>query len=345
MSDKKFISSYIASTGSCAPEKVITNSYFESYLETSDQWITERTGIKERRWVEDNVGVSVLAEKASRQAIERAGLDVSDIDGIIFGTITSDHKMPTAACTLQEKLGIKGCFAFDISAACAGFVYSLVLADSYIASGRARNILIVGADILSSVVDMHDRNTCVLFGDAAGAAVVRACDKDLGQAGNFRLADFKQDSGIYSCEMYADGGAGEILMIAYGTACRINQETVARGEHFVKMDGKNVFKFAVKSLTEVAHSVCARAGIKVSDIDFLVTHQANMRILQAVGEQLGLPSSKIPSNIARYGNTSAATVPLLLDEEVMAGRIQKGDLVLLTSVGGGMVWGGALVRM
>ena len=345
MPDKKFISSYIAATGRCVPEKVVPNSYFESYLETSDQWITERTGIKERRWTEDNVGVSVLAEQACRKAIQKAGLDVSEIDGIIFGTLSSDHRMPAAACTLQAKLGMKRGFAFDISAACAGFCYSLAMADSYIAYGRAKNILIVGADIVSSMVDMQDRNTCVLFGDAAGAALVRACDKDSQHPGNFKSADFKTESGIYFSELHADGTAGDFLVLPYGTACRLTPESVAKGEHFVRMDGKNVFKFAVKALVELTRSICAQAGIEVSDIDSFVTHQANMRILQMVGEQLGLPASKIPSNIEKYGNTSAATVPVLLDEELEAGRIKKGDLVLLSSIGGGMVWGGALVRV
>ena len=375
MPQKQFVSSYIAGTGRAAPEKIIPNSYFvdELHLDTSDEWITERTGIKERRWTEHNVGVSVLAEQAAMRAMQKSGLGISEIDGIIFGTITPDHQTPASACLLQAKLGMTRGFAFDISAACSGFVYSLVMADSLIASGRAKNLLVVGADIVTSLVDMQDRNTCVLFGDAAGAAVVRACEPKSGQTGqscnsagqiahstgqlsnsagqighapgHFIEADFKTDSGIYYCELHSDGSAGGILKSPLGTACRITPGAVASGEHFLKMDGKHVFKFAVSALVDVTRSICAKEGVDISDIDHFITHQANIRILQAVGEQLGLSESKIPSNIAKYGNTSAATVPVLLDEEIEAGRVKKGDLVLLTSIGAGMAWGGALVRL
>ncbi|MDR2338444.1 MAG: ketoacyl-ACP synthase III [Deltaproteobacteria bacterium] len=345
MQNKNYISSYIAGTGKCVPEKIISNSYFESYLETSDQWITERTGIKERRWTDDNVGITELAQIASEQAIQRSNLEVSAIDGIIFGTVTPDFHLPSAACILQTKLGITRGFAFDVTAACAGFIYSLALADMYIARGVAKNVLVVGGDLVSYLANQQDRNTCVLFGDGVGAVVVRACEKDAEQAGNFKLVDLKSTPGIYASELCADGREADILKIPYGSANRLTPELVAAGGHFVQMDGKAVFKFAVKALVEVTQTICAQVGLKISEIDHFVSHQANQRILQLVGEQLGLDKSKIPMNIEKYGNTSAGTVPVLLDEELEAGRIKRGDLVLFSAIGSGMVWGAVLVRI
>ncbi len=347
MLKKQFVSSYIAGTGREVPEKIISNNYFvdKLHLDTSDEWITERTGIRERRWTDNNQGLSTLAEVAARKAIKAAGLEIADIDGIICATITGDFRTPSTACVVQHRLGMERGFAFDVEAACAGFVYALALGDQYIAHGGAKNILVIGGDIVTSITNLADRNTCVLLGDACGAVVLRAFEKDEDQAGNYKVADFKKTPGIYVSEMHSDGREEDILKVAYGSANRLSHEVLDSGCHFLKMDGKAVFKFAVNALVEVTKSICAKAGIDVSEIDHFISHQANLRILSLVAKQLELPESKIPTNISRYGNTSAASVPVLLSEEVEAGRVKKGDLVLFTAIGAGMAWGGVLVRM
>ena len=336
------VCSYIAGVGMCVPEKVITNEYFASYLDTSDEWISERSGIKERRWTEGNTGVSELAAKAATAALANAGLTSKDIDGIVFGTVTPDYSFPSAACMLQKHLGINKGFAFDVAAACAGFIYSLSVADGLIASGRATNILVVGADVLSSMLDLLDRSTCVLFGDGAGAVVLRAVNPQNSQ--RLVSADNGDTSGIYAVELCADGTVSDILVAGMGSARRLTPESVANKEFALKMDGKEVFKFAVRALAEVSQTVCARAGVDISEVNYFVSHQANMRILQGMAKQLGIPNEKVPANISKYGNTSAATIPLLLAEMAENKMLKKGDLVLLSAVGGGITWGAVLLR-
>jgi len=336
------VASQVAGVGMFVPPKVIGNEHFATYLDTSDEWIRDRTGIEERRWVEAGVSVSELAEPAARKAIAQAGLTPDSIDGIIFATVTPDFLFPGAACVLQKRLGIGGSFAFDLNAVCSGFVYALTTADSLIANGLCKTVLVVGADLFSGVVDKNDRSTAVLFGDGAGALVLTAASSDANQP--FVYGDISSLRGIYSALLKADGSLGEILCAGSGTARPMTAEGVANGDYYLRMTGREVFKQAVRSLADISESVVSKAGLTIDDVDYVVTHQANKRIIQAVGKQLNLPENKVLMNVSKYGNTSAASLPLLLAEATEQGTIKKGDLVLLSAFGGGLTWGAMLVR-
>ena len=298
----------------------MTNKDFESFLETSDEWIVTRTGIRERHIVPrgSSVRVSELGTNAARVALERSGVAPEQVDGIICATVTPDSLYPSTACTLQANLGCKNAFAFDILAACAGFVYAMSIANSMILSGQAKTILIVGAEILTKTVDWTDRATCILFGDAAGAAVVQGTN---------------EDEGILSTCLGSDGDHGDILNFS------------PWGENrFMYMRGNDVYKHAVRLITEIGQKAVAAAGLTIDEIDLLIPHQANIRIIRAVGEHLHMPGEKVVTNLERYGNTSSASIPLALNEAWGEGRIKQGTKVLFASLGGGLAYAGAVVR-
>ena len=315
--------SCIAGTGSYLPEKVLTNRDLERMVDTTDEWIFTRTGIRERHVAADNQLASDLAFEASKHALEVAGVAASEIDLIIVATTTPDMVFPSTACILQAKLGAAGCPAFDVQAVCSGFVYALVTADLFIRSGQARNALVIGAEVYSRILDWNDRSTCVLFGDGAGAVVLKA----------------GEEPGILAGKLHADGSYGDKLTVP-GWVCNGK----VYGSPFVTMDGAAVFKFAVKVFEEVAHEVLAAAGKTVEDIDWFIPHQANIRIMDATARKLGLPADRVISTVDHHGNTSAASIPLALDESIRAGRILRGQLLLLEGVGGGFTWGGVLLR-
>jgi 3-oxoacyl-[acyl-carrier-protein] synthase-3 len=317
------IHSKIIGTGSCLPQKVLTNKDLEKTVDTSDEWIFTRTGIRQRYIAADNENTSDLALGASRRAIEAAGIQAQDIDLIIVATTTADMVFPSTACILQAKLGIKNSPAFDVQAVCSGFVYALSIADQFMRSGQYRHILVVGAEIYSRILDWNDRGTCVLFGDGAGAVVLARSDRP----------------GILSCHLHADGSHAGILSVP-GSVCggKIS------GRPLLQMEGNAVFKFAVKVLEEVAEEALAANGLQKSDIDWLIPHQANIRIIQATAKKLGLSMEKVVTTVERHANTSAASIPLALDEAVRDGRIRPGQRVLLEGVGGGFTWGAVLVQ-
>ena len=315
--------------GSAAPEKVLSNTDFEKMIDTSDEWIRTRTGISERRIAEPEVASSDLAYEASLKALEDASMDIEDIDGIIVGTITPDHIFPSTACVLQSRLGAKNAFAFDVSAGCSGFLYSLHVAKGMIQGGTNKKLLVVGAEVLSKIMNYDDRTTCILFGDGAGAAVLAASDTP----------------GIMSSCLGSNGDHWELLwMPAGGSRIPTSEESLKNGDHFLKMEGKEVFKEAVKALQNSSLEAIEQAGITPDDIDLLIPHQANYRIIEAVRKRLELPEEKVFSNLDRYGNTSSASVPIALDEAVKSGRLKKGDIVVFSAFGAGFTWGASVVR-
>jgi 3-oxoacyl-[acyl-carrier-protein] synthase-3 len=321
----------ISSLATYVPPRVLTNADLEKMVETSDDWITQRTGIRERHIVEPGVATSDLALHASRCAIERAGLTAADIDFIVVGTTTPDMLFPSTACLLQAKLGASNAWGYDLFAACSGFTYAVTAAAQMVAAGGSRHALVVGADVMSSIIDYTDRATCVIFGDGAGAAVVEASD-DPGV-------------GIIDFENYVDGsGGGALCMPAGGSLHPATHETVDKRLHYVKQDGQTVFKFAVRNTEEVCRRILQRNGVTPDDLDFLVSHQANRRIIQLAAEKLGVPPEKYIVNIEKYGNTTAATIPLALNDAIEQRRIKRGDLVLLVSVGAGFTVGSILLR-
>jgi 3-oxoacyl-[acyl-carrier-protein] synthase-3 len=319
--------SRIAGTGSYLPPRRVTNADLAAELgargvETSDQWIIERTGIRARHFAAPDVTSSELAAHACRHALESAGIAASEIDLIIVATSTPDMVFPSAACILQNKLGIAGCAAFDIQAVCSGFVYALTVADSMIRSGAARKALVVGAEVFSRILDFNDRTTCVLFGDGAGAVVLEASDKP----------------GILASDLHADGKHVGILCVP-GTV----SGGQVLGDPVLKMDGQAVFKLAVGVLEEAARATLAKAGRTDADIDWLIPHQANIRIMQGTAKKLKLPLDKLIVTVDEHGNTSAASIPLALDAAVRSGKIKRGDTLMLEGVGGGFTWGAVLV--
>ena len=315
----------VAGTGSYLPGAPVTNDDLVARgIDTSDEWIAERTGIRSRHLAEADVAASQLAYEASIRAIEAAGCQPSDIDLIIVATSTPDYIFPSTATLLQAKLGISnGGAAFDLQAVCAGFAYALTAAEKFICSGSHRRALVVGAEVFSRILDWNDRGTCVLFGDGAGAVVLEAAEQP----------------GILATAMHADGSQNGILNVP-GQICG-GQVT---GDPFLRMDGQAVFKFAVRVLADVAEEVCHNAGIQTGDVDWLIPHQANIRIIEATGKKLGVDRSRVIVTVDRHGNTSAASVPLALDEAVRDGRIKRGQKVLLEGVGGGFTWGAALLE-
>jgi len=321
--------SRITGTGSFLPPKRLTNDALAAQLaqdgiETSDQWIVDRTGIKARHFVEGDVACSDLAVQAARRALDAADCDAASIDLIIVATSTPDMVFPSTACIVQQKLGVHGCPAFDVQAVCSGFVYALTLADSMIRTGAARKALVIGAEVFSRILDFKDRGTCVLFGDGAGAVVLEASDTP----------------GILATELHADGRHVGILCVpGHVSGGHI------LGDPVLKMDGPAVFKIAVNVLFDVAHSVLAKAGLTDADVDWLIPHQANIRILQSTAKRLKLPIEKLIVTVDQHGNTSAASIPLALDESVRSGKIKPGDTVLLEGVGGGFTWGAVLLDL
>lgn len=323
--------SRIAGTGASVPERVLTNADLERIVSTSDEWIVTRTGISERRIAADGQATSDLAEGAARRALEAAAVDPLDVDLILVGTVTPDMFFPSTGCVLQERLGASQAAAFDLSAACSGFIYGLSVADAYLRTGLKRNILVIGAETLSKVVDWSDRATCVLFADGAGAALVQRTTGD---------------SRVLSTHLYADGSKGKQLIIpGGGSRYPISQKVLDENLAKIKMaNGNEVFKTAVRSMEDAAVAALKANGFEVSDIDLFVPHQANARIIYAVAQRLGLPRERVVVNIGHVGNTSAASIPIALDEAVRAGRLKRGDLVLLAAFGGGLTWGSALIR-
>jgi len=318
------IYSRIIGTGSFLPRNVVTNADLAQRMDTSDDWIRSRTGIRQRHIAEEGETSSSLAFGASKAALASAGIAAGEIDLIILATSTPDYIFPSTACLLQARLGIKGCPAFDVQAVCSGFAYALATADLFIRSGQHRCALVVGAEVFSRILDWNDRGTCVLFGDGAGAVILRADAKP----------------GIMASALHADGSYAGILSVP-GNVCGGK----ATGDPFLRMDGQAVFKFAVRVLDEVARETLGKCGQQVEDIDWLIPHQANLRILEATAKRLGLPPEKLIVTVDTHGNTSAASVPLALDAAVRDGRIKPGHKVMLEAVGGGFTWGAALVQM
>lgn len=300
-------------------------------VDTTDEWILQRTGIRERHIVDPGVGTSDLGQEAAAKAIARAGLTPNDIGVIVVGTVTPDMMFPSTACLIQNKIGARAAWGFDLSAACSAFTYSLTTASQLVASGAHDYALVVGADVMSSIIDYKDRATCVLFGDGAGAVVVSAAAD-----GDGRILDFEHE---------IDGSGGAALCMPAGGSLRpSSHETVDERLHYVKQDGQTVFKFAVRKTEEISRRLLERNGLSASDIDLFVSHQANRRIIQVAADKLGVDESKVIINIERFGNTTAATIPLALNDAVCGGRLKKGDLVLLVSVGAGFTAGAVLVR-
>ncbi len=316
------IHSRISGTGGYLPEKVLTNHDLEEMVETSDQWITDRTGIKKRHLAAEDETTCDLAEKAARAALDAAGIGCDEIDLIIVATTTPDRVFPSTACLLQERLDIHGCTAFDIQAVCTGFIYALSVADKFIRSGSHKSALVVGAETLSRIVDWTDRDTCVLFGDGAGAVVLSASD----------------EPGILSTHLHADGRYKELLSTSGGVSEGLN------GEVYITMQGNEVFKVAVNTLERIVDETLAANNMQKSDVDWLVPHQANIRIIKATARKLKMSMDHVVTTVQEHGNTSAASVPLALDVAVRDGRIQRGDTLLLEAFGGGFTWGSALLR-
>jgi 3-oxoacyl-[acyl-carrier-protein] synthase III len=318
------IHSRIVGTGSYLPPRIVHNSEFAARLDTSDQWIRERTGIVQRHIAEASQTSSDLALQASRAALEAAGVKPQEVDLIIVATSTPDFVFPSTACLLQAKLGIRNCPAFDVQAVCSGFVYGLATADNFIRAGAYKRALVVGAEVFSRILDWNDRGTCVLFGDGAGAVVLAASEQP----------------GLHASVLRADGSLAGILSVP-GNVC--GGRVV--GSPYLHMQGKEVFKVAVKVLDDVARETVAAAGMQLADVDWLIPHQANVRILEATARRLGLPLERLVVTVDHHGNTSAASVPLALDEYVRAGRIRAGHRVLMQGVGGGFTWGATLATM
>lgn len=316
----------IIGTGSYLPENIMTNHDIEKLVETSDQWIRERTGIEQRHIVADDETTVDLAEKASRNAIEAAGIDPSEIDLIILATSTPDKIFPSSACILQARLDIHGCPAFDIQAVCTGFIYALSIAEKFIQTGSARTALVVGAEVFSRIINWKDRGTCVLFGDGAGAVILRS----------------DEETGILSSHIHADGKYQDLLWVPYGVGD--GYDKVKQGKAFVEMRGNEVFKMAVNTLGRIVDETLAANNMQKSDIDWLVPHQANIRIITATARKLKMSMDQVVVTVNKHGNTSAASVPLALDVAVRDGRIKRGELLLLEAFGGGFTWGSVLAR-
>jgi 3-oxoacyl-[acyl-carrier-protein] synthase III len=321
----------ITGTGSALPEKILTNLDLERMVETSDEWITSRTGIKQRRIAAEGEFTSTFAAEASRRALAMAGVKAEELDLIVLGTVTPDFPFPATSCIVQHEIGAVNAAAFDISAACSGFVYGLSIADKYIRTGTAKKVLVIGAEVLSRIVDWTDRNTCILFGDGAGAAVVEAVDGD---------------AGLLSTHIFSNGSFWNTL---YQPGCgnrnpATSERTIAERLFFIRMEGNDVFKHAVRGMEEAACTALTANGLSLSDISLFIPHQANRRIINAIAKRLGLAEDKMFVNLHNYGNTSSASIPISLDEANRAGRMKTGDIVLLDAFGGGFTYGSALMR-
>ena len=320
----------IIGTGSSVPDAILSNSDLEKMVETSDEWITSRTGIKERRIADENTASSDIAYEAAEKALKAAGVSPQQIDVIIVGTITPDFLFPSTGCVVQSLLGAKNAYAFDLMAGCSGFLYVLHVAQGIIKSGGAEKILAIGVDTLSKVTDFEDRSTCILFGDGAGAAVLSA----------------SEEPGILSSLLSSDGRDWDLLYVpAGGSRTPINEQTLKTRDQYIKMKGNDVFRVAVKSMESATINAIKEAGLEPEDIDLFVPHQANQRILEAVRKRLNFPEEKVFVNLDKYGNTSGASVPLALDEAIRQGRVKEGNLVLFAAFGAGFTWGASVVRL
>jgi 3-oxoacyl-[acyl-carrier-protein] synthase-3 len=319
-----------AGTGRYTPEKVLTNDDLSKLVDTNDEWITERTGIKERRISSDAETLAYMGKQAAGQALAEAGLAPEDLDTILFATASPDRLLPSTACDLQALLGAENAAAMDIGAACSGFIYGVTVAEGLVASGKSKNILVVGGERLSRIIDYRDRATCILFGDGVGAAIIRPASGD---------------RGVTSTYLKSDGRLAELLWRpSGGSSIPATPETIEDGSVFMQMAGPEVFKHAVKSMTDACDKAMAMAGVTGEDIDVMIPHQANIRIIKATAKHAGLPMDKVVVNVDRYGNTSAASIPLALDEQVRAGKIKTGDTVLLVAFGAGFTWGSMVVK-
>src|SRR5437867_6702950 len=324
--------SVILGTGSELPNKVITNEDLEKMVDTSDEWITVRTGIRERRVLEEGKGNADMAYRAAQRALADAGVEANDLDAIIMGTVTPDYPFPSSACVLEDMLGARGAFSFDVGAACSGFLNAISVADSFIQTGKANTALVVGSDALSRLLNWQDRATCILFGDAAGAVVLGASEND-------------GSRGILSTKLRTDGSYVKQLYVPAGGSLKpARAETVERNEHTITMNGKEVFKLAVRSMEEISREAMEEAGVRIDQVSLVIPHQANRRIVVALAEQLGVLMEKVMVNLDKYGNTSAASVPVALDEARRQGRIKNGDVVLLNAFGAGFAWGAAVIK-
>ncbi len=326
--------SQLVGTGSSFPERIVTNFDLEKFVDTSDEWIRTRTGIESRRFVDPSRGESTvsLSEAASRRALQMAGMQASEIGAIIVGTVTPDTVMPNTANQIQALLGAGQAPSFDLQAACSGFLYGLTLADSLIRTGQVASALVIGAETLSSLINWKDRGTCVLFGDGAGAVVLK------------RTED--RTHSVIATKIYSDGRYGHILNIPHGFSKVPPHSAEYRSDmHKIKMIGSEIFKMAVRNMVEASEVILKENGFSVSDVDHFVFHQANLRIIDMCMKTLGVPAEKVSNNLNKYGNTSAATLPVCLDEAIRAGTVKKGNLVLLTTFGGGITWGSALLRI
>jgi 3-oxoacyl-[acyl-carrier-protein] synthase-3 len=320
----------ILGTGTALPERVLTNRDLEQMVNTSDEWIVERTGIRERRVADEHTSSAVLGAAALRKACAQAGLAPNELDAIVVATSSADTMFPSTACWLQRELDIRGMPAFDIAAGCSGFLYALEVAASMIVAGPCKRVAVVGAEVMSKVVDWTDRTTCVLFGDGSGAMIIEACEQDIG---------------LLASNWGADGNLAPILYLpAGGTRMPATQQTVADGLHAVKMEGKAVFKHAVRAMTDAAVAAVEAAGLRAEDIDLLIPHQANMRIMEACRVRLGIPVERMFTIVDRYGNMSAATIPVAIHEAREAGRMPAGSTVALAAFGTGLTWAGAILR-
>ncbi len=319
----------ITGTGAYAPSRVLANSDLEKMVATSDEWITERTGIRERRIAGSGEACSDLALKAAQRALEAANIGAADLDMILLATCTGDYPLPATACLIQHQLGATRAAACDLSAACCGFVYALSVADAYVRTGM-NHVLVIGSEVMSAITDWTDRNTCILFGDGAGAAVVSASEGE---------------RGILSTQLKSDGALWELIAVpGGGSRMPPSEKVITEKLNCIKMKGNETFKVAVRTLEEAAREILAAGNVTVADIDLYVPHQANVRILKAVTDRLGLPLDKVMLNLDRYGNTSAASIPIALDEAVRQGRIKEGSLVMLGAFGAGLTWASALIR-
>ncbi|MEM6961131.1 MAG: beta-ketoacyl-ACP synthase III [Myxococcota bacterium] len=329
----KATASRIGGTGHYVPEKVVTNTDLSAMVDTSDQWIRERTGIVERRIAGEGESTSDMAAEAARRALDHAGLDPQEVDLVLVATVTPDRPLPSTAIFVHRALGLRhDCAAFDLAAACAGFIYGISIGNQYICNGAARNVLVIGVELLSRVMDWSDRNTCVLFGDGAGAVVLSPSTEP-------------HHGALLSTHLFADGTLADSLTIrAGGSQQPTNYETVQNALHFVHMDGREIFKFAVRALASASSAAIEANGVSADEVDWVVPHQANLRILDGVSKRCGVPIERFFINIDKYGNTSSASVPIALDEAVRAGLVKSGQLVLMCALGGGIAWGSAMLR-
>ncbi|MDK1030689.1 MAG: beta-ketoacyl-ACP synthase III [Planctomycetia bacterium] len=325
-------SAKIIGSGSYAPPHIMTNDDFAAIVDTSDEWISTRTGIKQRHVAENDVATSDLALEASRRALDDAGIGPEELDLIILATITADHSLPATACIVQNKLGARPIGAFDISAACSGFIYALSVARGAMLGDSTRTVLVIGAETLTKITDYTDRASCVLFGDGAGAVVLRGSDEP--------------DTGILYTTLYCDGAGADLMIVpAGGSRAPASHETIEKRMHYMKIHGREVFRFAVKKMQELITECMDACSLTISDVRMVVPHQVNVRIIDAAISKLGFPREKIAVNIDRYGNTSSASIPIAFDEARRGGKLAEGDNVIMVAFGGGLTWAGSVIRM